>query len=88
MKHKPKSSSSSAATKGKSHGKGKDRSGDVGGGGGSSTSEPIDLKDCPLRLPEFAEIDHSKVVPRYSAGSWKTVSFLSYQVCSQHCPGW
>jgi hypothetical protein len=67
MKHKPKSSSSSAATKGKSHGKGSGKSAD------SSSSEPIDLKDCPLRLPEFAEIDHSKVVPRYSAGHCHTI---------------
>lgn len=43
-------------SKGKSHGKGKDLSG-----------ETLDLKDCPLRLPEFAEIDHSKVVPRFSS---------------------
>ncbi len=61
MKHKPKSSAGSSPTKGKTQGKGKDK-------GSSSNSEPIDLKDCPLRLPEFAEIDHSKVVPRYSAG--------------------
>lgn len=63
MKHKAKSSSSSAATKGKSNGKGKDKP-----VGSSSSSEPIDLKDCPLRLPEFAEIDHAKVLPRYSSG--------------------
>ena len=61
MKHKPKSTAASPP-KGKSQGKGKDK------GSSLSSSEPIDLKDCPLRLPEFAEIDHSKVVPRYSAG--------------------
>ena len=28
----------------------------------------IDLKDCPLRLPEFANVDHAKLVPRYTSG--------------------
>ena len=31
----------------------------------------IDLKDCPLRLPEFANIDHAKLVPRYTSGETK-----------------
>jgi hypothetical protein len=63
MKHKPKSSSSSP-TKGKTHGKGKEK----GSSSTNGSTETIDLKDCPLRLPEFAEIDPSKVVPRFSAG--------------------
>ena len=28
----------------------------------------IELKDCPLRLPEFANVDHGKLVPRYTSG--------------------
>ena len=30
--------------------------------------DSIDLKDCPLRLPEFANVDHAKLVPRYTSG--------------------
>ena len=30
--------------------------------------ESIELKDCPLRLPEFANVDHGKLVPRYTSG--------------------
>ena len=30
--------------------------------------DAIDLKDCPLRLPEFANVDHGKLVPRYTSG--------------------
>jgi len=29
--------------------------------------DSIDLKDCPLRLPEFANVDHAKLVPRYTS---------------------
>ena len=31
--------------------------------------DSIDLKDCPLRLPEFANVDHGKLVPRYTSGT-------------------
>ena len=31
--------------------------------------DSIDLKDCPLRLPEFANVDHAKLVPRYTSGT-------------------
>ena len=31
--------------------------------------DSIDLKDCPLRLPEFADADHAKLVPRYTSGN-------------------
>ena len=31
--------------------------------------DSIDLKDCPLRLPEFANLDHAKLVPRYTSGN-------------------
>lgn len=58
MKHKPKAATFSSSSPPK--GKGEKR----------SSPEAIDLKDCPLRLSEFAEIDHSKVVPRYYAGLW------------------
>ena len=30
--------------------------------------DTIDLKECPLRLPEFADVDHAKLVPRYTSG--------------------
>ena len=30
--------------------------------------DSVDLKDCPLRLPEFADVDHGKLVPRYTSG--------------------
>ena len=30
--------------------------------------DTVDLKDCPLRLPEFANVDHGKLVPRYTSG--------------------
>lgn len=58
MKHK-KNSFASSPPKGK--GKGKDKS-TLGNSG-----ETVDLKDLPIRLPEFANGDHAKVVPRYSA---------------------
>jgi hypothetical protein len=57
MKHKPKATSS-ASSSSPPKGKGKEK----------SSPESIDLKDFPIRLSEFAEIDDSKVVPRYYAG--------------------
>uniref|UniRef100_A0A0K2TK42 Transcriptional adapter 3Blike [Megachile rotundata] n=1 Tax=Lepeophtheirus salmonis TaxID=72036 RepID=A0A0K2TK42_LEPSM len=32
-----------------------------------SLGKTLDLRDCPLTFPEFASVDHSQVVPRYSA---------------------
>lgn len=56
MKHKAKSSSAASPPKGK--GKGKEK---------SSGGETVDVKDTPLRLPEFTGVDHAKVVPRFTS---------------------
>jgi transcriptional adapter 3 len=64
MKHKKSSNSASAASPPKGKGKGKEKSG---------SGETIDLKDLPLRLPEFANGDHVNIVPRYSSGDYSQI---------------
>ena len=77
-KNKANANTSSSPSKGKGErGKGKS---DVGNrdkerresiGIGSDKElrgDSVDLKDCPLRLPEFANSDHAKLVPRYTSG--------------------
>ena len=49
--------------------KDKDRRDSIGMGSEKELrGDSIDLKDCPLRLPEFANVDHGKLVPRYTSG--------------------
>ena len=63
MKHKAKTSTSSSPNKGKGKGgKGKEKIEP------KSDSSGIDLRECPLSLPEFATADHNKLIPRYSSG--------------------
>ena len=48
----------------------KDRRESIGMGSDKELrGDSIDLKDCPLRLPEFANVDHTKLVPRYTSGN-------------------
>ena len=50
--------------------------------------DSIDLKDCPLRLPEFANVDHGKLVPRYTSGkdmaSSDRVNILELKICNSN----
>lgn len=66
MKHKTKSSSPP-------------KSGQSGSEKGSSRSssphdDSIDLKDIPIRLPEFTEIDHAKSYPTVSSSTQKSLN--------------
>jgi hypothetical protein len=67
MKHKKSNNSASAASPPKGKGKGKEKE-------KSDIGETIDLKDLPLKLPEFANGDHVKIVPRYSSGILKYIN--------------
>jgi len=59
MKHKKSGSGATSSSPPKGKGKGKEK---------SSSDEPIDLKDIPITLPEFANgNDHAKYFPRFSA---------------------
>ena len=59
---------SSASASIKSGSKDKDRRDSAGSSEKELRGDTIDLKDCPLRLPEFANVDHGKLVPRYTSG--------------------
>jgi len=59
MKHKKSGSGAASSSPPKGKGKGKEK---------SSSDEPIDLKDLPITLPEFANgNDHAKYFPRFSS---------------------
>ena len=62
------SADSSASANIKTGSKDKDRRDSAGNSEKELRGDAIDLKDCPLRLPEFANVDHGKLVPRYTSG--------------------
>ena len=65
------SADSSASANIKTGSKDKDRRDSAGNSEKELRGDAIDLKDCPLRLPEFANVDHGKLVPRYTSGETK-----------------
>ena len=65
--------------------KDKDRRESIGMGSDKELrGDSIDLKDCPLRLPEFADVDHAKLVPRYTSGN-RLEYFLRIKIRVQIC---